>query len=104
MFKSFLLASLLLFPAYAQTGVEVFPGGMLLYWDSGFFWESEDVSGWIPSNIRREPETYIQTTADNDFPLFIEFRSKDGNYELIPISRDGVRALGKGLKKAGLIE
>jgi len=105
MFKSFLLASVLLFPAYAQTGSESFPGGSILFTDqNGFVWETEDASGWIPSNIRRQTEAKIQTTSNPDFPLLIEFYANDGRYEILPVSRDGAKALGKGLKRAGLVE
>lgn len=104
MLKSFLLASILLFPAFAQTGIETFPGGEILFTDSGFVWESKDASGWIPSNVQRQTEGKIQTTSNPDFPLFLETYANDGHYELLPVSRAGALKLGKGLKKAGLVE
>src|ERR1043165_7401797 len=103
MIKSFLLASVfLLFPV--QAGSEAFPGGSILFTDqNGFVWETEDASGWIPSNIKRKLKLEIQTTSNPDFPIFVETEAKDGHYELLPVSREGAIKLGKGLKRKGLI-
>lgn len=95
------LALALALPALIAAPVAVetvsFPGGSLELLDGNkFVWESEDVSGLLPSNVRRAVEIKIQTPLNSSLPniaALVEVYTNDGRYELIPLSHGALDAL-----------
>lgn len=111
MIRLFLLAVLFLaaltIPAITQETARVkedFPGGHLLLLDNGqFVWESKDTSGLIPGYAGTLQFQTIISPASNDASVFVKaYQGKQ--YYLAVFSKEQIKALGKGLKHAGLID